>query len=202
MSATVSLLTRAAASWGVESPEYLALSALVDAAALGARTLQTNLDAAGYDAGSCTDEWTPSVRASVAALPVIRAALAQADAPIIQARPLVMGLFQPPSTGMAIDMANGVFADQPRGSRARLDNDLFYIRYSHALYAAQAQSRAAVLEVIDQVKRDAQLVPVLLSYINDSLSTSDKSRLVTELDARGLTDHEEKRRAALSGIDG
>ena len=42
----------------------------------------------------------------------------------------------------------------------------------------------------------------LLSYINDGLSTYDKSRLVTELDARGLTDHDEKRRAALSGIEG
>ena len=68
MSAPTSLLTRAAATWGVESPEYLALSAVVDAAALGARTLQATLDAAGYEAGSCTDEWTPSIRAAVAAL--------------------------------------------------------------------------------------------------------------------------------------
>lgn len=202
MSAPTSLLTRAAATWGVESPEYLALSAVVDAAALGARTLEATLDAAGYQAGSCTDEWTPSIRAAVAALPVINVALAQADAPVQATRTPALSIFQPPSTGMVIDMANEAFSDQPRRSRGRVDNDLFYLRVANALYASQADGRKAALEVINQVKRDAQLVPVLLSYINDGLSTFDKSRLVTELDARGLTDHDEKRRAALSGIEG
>lgn len=201
MSAPTSLLTRAAATWGVESPEYLALSAVVDAAALGARTLEATLDAAGYQAGSCTDEWTPSIRAAVAALPVIHVALAQADAPVQATRTPALSIFQPPSTGMVIDMANEAFSDQPRRSRGRVDNDLFYLRVANALYASQADGRKAALEVINQVKRDAQLVPVLLSYINDGLSTFDKSRLVTELDARGLTDHDEKRRAALSGIE-
>ena len=202
MSAPTSLLTRAAATWGVESPEYLALSAVVDAAALGARTLQATLDAAGYQAGSCTNEWTPSIRAAVAALPVIHVALAQADAPVHSTRTPVLSLFQPPRNGMVIDMANEAFADQPRGSASRKDNDLFWIRHANAVFASQTAGRAAAMEVIDQVKRDAQLVPVLLSYINDGLSTYDKSRLVTELDARGLTDHDEKRRAALSGIEG
>jgi len=201
MSAPTSLLTRAAATWGVESPEYLALSAVVDAAALGARTLEATLDAAGYQAGSCTDEWTPSIRAAVAALPVIHVALAQADAPVQATRTPALSIFQPPSTGMVIDMANEAFSDQPRRSRGRVDNDLFYLRVANALYASQADGRKAALEVINQVKRDAQLVPVLLSYINDGLSITDKSRLVTELDARGLTDHDEKRRAALSGIE-
>lgn len=202
MSVPTSLLTRAAATWGVESPEYLALSAVVDAAALGARTLQATLDAAGYQAGSCTDEWTPSIRAAVAALPVIHVALAQADAPVHSTRTPALSLFQPPSAGMVIDMANDAFSDQPRGSAGRRDNDLPYLRLAHALYASQAAGRAAVMELIQQVKRDAQLVPVLLSYINDGLSTFDKSRLVTELDARGLTDHDETRRAALAGVSG
>lgn len=68
--------------------------------------------------------------------------------------------------------------------------------------AAIEAERAAVAELIEQQKRDAQLVAVLLSYVNDALSTSDKSRLVTELANRGLADHDAQRRAALARVGG
>lgn len=64
------------------------------------------------------------------------------------------------------------------------------------------EARAAVAELTEQQKRDAQLVAVLLSYVNDSLSVRDKSRLVTELANRGLADHDDKRRAALARVGG
>lgn len=53
-------------------------------------------------------------------------------------------------------------------------------------------------QLAEALRRDAQLVPVLISYINDNLSTREKSRLVSELAARGLSDHEATRRAALA----
>jgi len=63
------------------------------------------------------------------------------------------------------------------------------------------EARAAVAELVEQQRRDAQLVAVLLSYINDGLSTRDKSRLVTELANRGLGDHDATRRAALARFE-
>jgi hypothetical protein len=60
----------------------------------------------------------------------------------------------------------------------------------------------AVAELIEQQKRDAQLVAVLLSYVNDALSVRHKSRLVTELANRGLADHDAQRRAALARVGG
>lgn len=64
------------------------------------------------------------------------------------------------------------------------------------------EARAAVAELMEQQQRDAQLVAVLLSYLNDSLSVHDKSRLVTELANRGLADHNDTRRAALARCKG
>lgn len=49
---------------------------LIDALELAERTIAGTLTARGYAPGSCTDEWAPEVRAELAALVPVRAALA------------------------------------------------------------------------------------------------------------------------------
>jgi hypothetical protein len=64
------------------------------------------------------------------------------------------------------------------------------------------EARAAVAELIEQQKRDAQLVAVLLSYLNDNLTEREKGRLGAELMARDLSYHDQRRRAALARVGG
>ena len=74
-----------------------------------------------------------------------------------------------------------------------------FIRIADNLADAR-EARAAVAELIEQQQRDAQLVGVLLSYINDNLTDREKGRLGAELMARDLSDHDQRRRAALARL--
>lgn len=65
-----------------------------------------------------------------------------------------------------------------------------------------AEAVDAVVELVEQQKRDAQLVAILLSYLNDNLSEREKGRLGAELMNRDLSDHDERRRAALARVGG
>ena len=64
------------------------------------------------------------------------------------------------------------------------------------------QARAAIAELIDSQRADARLVAVLLSYLNDNLSEREKARLGAELMTRDLSDHAERRAAALARVGG
>lgn len=59
-----------------------------------------------------------------------------------------------------------------------------------------------VAALIEQQKRDAVLVDVLLSYLNDNLTEREKGRLGAELMNRDLSDHRERRIAALARATG
>lgn len=56
-----------------------AVSELLEALVLAERTLTATLSARGYTPGECTDSWAPAVKAEVAALVPIRAAIAKAE---------------------------------------------------------------------------------------------------------------------------
>jgi hypothetical protein len=57
-----------------------AVAELIEVLKLAERTIAESLAASGYRPGTCTDEWVPEIRAQVAALVPIRAALAKAGA--------------------------------------------------------------------------------------------------------------------------
>lgn len=67
---------------------------------------------------------------------------------------------------------------------------------------ALAQVSTAIAELIDSQRADARLVAVLLSYLNDNLSEREKARLGAELMTRDLSDHVERRAAALARVGG
>jgi cytochrome P450 len=61
---------------------------------------------------------------------------------------------------------------------------------------------ATVDDLIEQQRRDADLIAVLLGYLSDAQSSMDRGRLATELLNRGLSDHDSKRRAILARAEG
>ncbi|MEA3591905.1 hypothetical protein OIN95_15135, partial [Staphylococcus aureus] len=67
---------------------------------------------------------------------------------------------------------------------------------------ALGRARTSVSGLIKSQEDDALLVSVLLSYLNDHLMERDKRRLAAELMTRGLSDHEDRRAAALVRVKG
>lgn len=85
---------------------------------------------------------------------------------------------------------------------AALDGIVLNTRFSACDGDQLDEVREAVAELIEQQKRDAVLVDVLVSYLNDNLSEREKGRLGAELMARDLSDHRERRIAALAHVGG